>query len=111
MAYFPTHLFFTAESKQNGYQGHARAPSSRLQPGHVGYVYTSSDASKAKSPEQCHSSSARVHYSCWLKNGKTHYLFLLCAYANAPGPGQNIDDRTKWVRIHDHQIVPFLCLY
>ena len=37
-------------------------------PGHVGYVYPSSDASKAKSPEQCQSSSAGVDCSCWLKN-------------------------------------------
>ena len=38
MAHLPAHIFFPAQSEQNRYQGDARTPSSRLQPGHAGYL-------------------------------------------------------------------------
>jgi len=70
-------------------------------------VYTSSDVSKAKSPEQCHSSSARVHYSCWLKNVPP--VPTLCLRKRAW-------DRPTLTTARSGggftpQIVPFLCLY
>src|SRR5258707_11391260 len=66
MAHLPAHVFFAAESKQNGYQGDARTPSPRVLPSHIGYVYPSDHDSKEKSPERCHSSSACARCSCWL---------------------------------------------
>jgi len=35
-------------------------------------------------------------------------LFLLCAYANAPGLGEHIGDQTNWVPIHGMNCVFFV---
>jgi hypothetical protein len=82
-------------------KGDTRTPSSRLLPGHAGYPYPSGHASKAKSPERCHSSSACVQCNCGLRTHWVLLVFPLCAYANTPGLAENIGDRTKWVRIDD----------
>src|SRR5450631_3389293 len=76
MAHLPTHVFFTAESKQNGHQGDAGTPSSRFLPSHIGYVYPSDHASKEKGPEQCHTSSARARCGCRLIDSCSCSLFV-----------------------------------
>src|SRR6266446_9514783 len=78
MAHLPAHVFFTAESKQNGHQGDAGTPSSRFLPSHIGYVYPSDHASKEKSPEQCHSPSAHVQCSFCLRRNRLASVPCLC---------------------------------
>jgi hypothetical protein len=80
LAHLPTHVFFTVKSKQDRDQSNARIAPSRVQRGHFGHLYPGSDSTKATSPEQCRSSSARIHNS--RLRPLRRRVFLFCAYSN-----------------------------
>src|SRR5579864_5758182 len=109
MAHLPAHIFFIAQSKQNRYQGDTRTPSSRLQPGHVGYIYPSRHSSEATSAEQRHSSSPGVQNGCWLRP-VCWEVFLICACSERRDRCENTAASMKSIRIDSENCAFFLCL-
>jgi integrase len=75
----------------------------------VGHVYPGGDASKATSPEQCHSSSAGVDCSCWLRPSAETGVPCLCLSKQAPSNAKTLTIQRDgcWLMT---RVVPFLCL-
>ena len=109
LAHFPTHVFFTIESKQDGHQGDARVASSCVQPGHIGHVYPGSHSTEATSPKQRHSSFAGVHNGCWLRPVCSD-VFLLCACSKMADQCENTDSAMRCICVDERDLCLF-CAY